>query len=71
MRITLNEKFGFPARRLVVIPNGTEIPNCIESDNENHPFTIGSAGRLFPVKDYPLFVDIASEVNRQAEGCPL
>jgi len=67
VRITLNEKFGFPARRLVVIPNGTEIPNCIKADNGNRPFTIGSAGRLFPVKDYPLFVDIAAEVNKQAK----
>lgn len=67
MRITLNEMLGFPARKLVVIANGTEIPGCIKADNGSHPFTIGSAGRLFPVKDYSLFVDIAAEVNKHAK----
>ena len=67
MRITLNEKYGFPERKLVVIPNGTDIPNHIKAEDGDHPFTIGSAGRLFPVKDYPFLVDIAAEVNKQAK----
>lgn len=68
MRIALCGRHGFPRRRLAVIPNGTVIPDHVPQgkENGNHPFTIGSAGRLFPVKDYPLLVDIAADVNRQA-----
>jgi glycosyltransferase involved in cell wall biosynthesis len=50
-----------------VIHNGTEIPEEINSDRGNHPFTIGSAGRFFPVKDYPFFVEIAAEIHRHAK----
>ena len=67
IRITLSEKYGFPAEKLVVIHNGTEIPDKINSDRENHLFTIGSAGRYFPVKDYPFLVEIAAEINRHAK----
>jgi len=67
MCITLSEKYGLPARKIVVIHNGTEIPDEINSDEANHPFTIGSAGRFFPVKDFPLFVEVAAEVNRYAK----
>jgi glycosyltransferase involved in cell wall biosynthesis len=65
--ITLSEKYGFPAKKLVVIHNGTEIPEEINNDRGNHPFTIGSAGRFFPVKDYPFLVEVAAEVNRYAK----
>lgn len=67
IRITLSERYGFPAEKLVVIHNGTEIPEEINPDRGNHPFTIGSAGRFFPVKDYPFFVEVAAEVNRHAK----
>jgi len=64
MRITLVEKFGLPEEKLVVIPNGTAIPPPMIPYKGNKSFTIGSAGRLFPVKDYPFLVDIAAEVHR-------
>jgi len=64
IRITLEGKYGFPSDKLVLIHNGTEIPEEVRSDRGNHPFTIGSAGRFFPVKDYPLLVDVAAEVIR-------
>jgi len=67
IRITLSEEYGLPAEKLVVIHNGTEIPEEINSDRGNHPFTIGSAGRFFPVKDYPFFVEVAAEINRYAK----
>ena len=67
IRITLLEKYGLPEKKLVVIHNGTEVQDRITSDRGNHPFTIGSAGRLFPVKDYPFFADIAAEINRYAK----
>ena len=64
IRITLSEKYDLPSEKLVVIHNGTEIPEEGTPDRGNHPFTIGSAGRFFPVKDYPFLVEVAAEVNR-------
>jgi len=67
IRITLSEKYDLPSEKLVVIHNGTEIPEEVTPDRGNHPFTIGSAGRFFPVKDYPFLVEVAAEVNRYAK----
>jgi len=63
MCITLSEKYGLPAGKIVVIHNGTEIPEENNPDRRNHPFTIGSAGRFFPVKDFSFFVEVAAEVK--------
>lgn len=67
MRITLSEKYGLPAGKIVVIHNGTEIPERIIREKGKNPFTIGSAGRLFPVKDYPFLIDVAAEIHRNAK----
>lgn len=64
IRITLERKYGLPSEKLVLIHNGTEIPEEIRSDRGHHRFTIGSAGRFFPVKDYPFLVEVAAEVIR-------
>ncbi len=67
IRIALSGKYRLPAEKLVVVHNGTEIPVEIHDDKGNHPFTIGSAGRFFPVKDYPFFVEVAAEIHRFAK----
>jgi glycosyltransferase involved in cell wall biosynthesis len=67
IRITLSKKHRLPSEKLVVIHNGTEIPEEINDDRGNHPFTIGSAGRFFPIKDYSFFVEVAAEINRNAK----
>jgi glycosyltransferase involved in cell wall biosynthesis len=64
IRIALSESYGFPSEKLIVIHNGTETPEEIQPDGGSHPFTIGSAGRFFPVKDYPFFVEVAAEINQ-------
>jgi len=66
MRETLSKKDLLPPRKVVVIHNGTEVRKRIERKIGPHPFTIGSAGRLFPIKDYPFLVEVAAEVNRHA-----
>jgi len=63
---SLSGKDRLPARKVVVIHNGTEVRGRGERERGPHPFTIGSAGRLFPVKEYPFLVDVAAEVNRHA-----
>jgi glycosyltransferase involved in cell wall biosynthesis len=58
---------GFCAERVALIHNGIEMPPTICSKTADGPFVIGSSGRLFPVKDYPLMVRIAQELALQRE----
>lgn len=57
----LAEKAGVPAHRLITIFNGIDTDGIppVNTNPRGDTITIGSAGRLFPVKDYPLMVDIA------------
>jgi len=63
MRSALSADYGIPAEKLVAIHNGTETSNADSEPRGSRPFTIGSAGRLFPVKDYRLLIDVASEIH--------
>lgn len=56
--------FGIPADRLVQIHNGIELPLPTARSMPATELVIGSAGRLFPVKDYPLMVATAAAVAR-------
>ena len=59
-------KYGFPEEKTCTIPNGVEFPDPARRENRREagdPFLIGSSGRFFPVKDYPLFVRIARVVK--------
>jgi glycosyltransferase involved in cell wall biosynthesis len=53
---------GFRAERVAVIHNGIKITPTVCSKAAGGSFVIGSSGRLFPVKDYPLMVRIAQEL---------
>jgi glycosyltransferase involved in cell wall biosynthesis len=51
--------------KLSVIPNGINLPSLsrsMETIKDNGNFTIGSAGRLFPVKQFDILIEIASDV---------
>lgn len=63
----LIDKYGFPRNKTAVIHNGTDIPEESPSKGERDVFIIGSMGRMFPVKDYPLMVEIAREVYRETD----
>ena len=52
---------GFQGEKVHVIHNGIEIPNNSIQRNSRDSFVIGSCGRLFPVKDYPLMIKVAKE----------
>jgi glycosyltransferase involved in cell wall biosynthesis len=50
--------------RVAVIHNGITVSEMVLRPRESDEFVIGSAGRLFPVKDYPLFVETASIISK-------
>jgi glycosyltransferase involved in cell wall biosynthesis len=49
----------FSEKRTIVIYNGIDIPLHYEPEMNNKYFYIGSAGRLFSIKDFPLFIETA------------
>jgi len=53
------QKHHFQEKRVKVIYNGTDIDHSTPIKTIERPFVIGSAGRLFPVKDYSYMVEIA------------
>lgn len=59
--ISLSERSGVPSKRLATIVNGIDVHNGFPKKTRTlgDTFTIGSAGRLFPVKDFSIMVDIA------------
>jgi len=59
IRNVLVNRFGFRKDRIDVIHNGIQLPESVSVRHGVGPFVIGSSGRVFPVKDYPLMVKIA------------
>lgn len=53
---------GIPKGKIIVIHNGTEITHDYSVKMDMNDYVIGSSGRMFPIKDYPLMVAIAHEV---------
>lgn len=62
VRNVLVKHCAFRKENVEVIHNGIEIPSAIPPKDAAGPFVIGSSGRLFQVKDYPLMVDIARTI---------
>jgi glycosyltransferase involved in cell wall biosynthesis len=63
IRSILISRFGFRKEGVESIHNGIELPQLPPaSAKKPGPLVIGSAGRLFPVKDYPLMVEIARSI---------
>ncbi len=61
MQQSLVGSYGFTDNCLKVIYNGICLPEVV-IQRANKRMTVGSAGRLFPVKDYSLMVEIAKLV---------
>ena len=68
VRRALTERHGFDESRTFVIYNGTEPCDGALPDRSGGRFTIGSSGRFFPVKDFPLMVEIAREIAKYEAG---
>jgi len=65
---TLVSSFGFRDTGVEIIHNGINLPASRPGKTHNGQFAIGSSGRLFPVKDYSLMVDIAHYVASGDHG---
>lgn len=61
------QKNSFSLQRVHVVRNGVSIPQKELSSAKSSLFTVGSSGRLFPVKDYPLMVEIARITNQAVD----
>jgi L-malate glycosyltransferase len=68
VRTALTERHGFDESRTFVIYNGTEPCDGTLPERSGGRFTIGSSGRFFPVKDFPLMVEVAREIAKHVEG---
>jgi glycosyltransferase involved in cell wall biosynthesis len=58
----LLKEYSFHENSIESIHNGIEIPEVTLPRKNTTDFVIGSSGRLFPVKDYPLMVEIAAAI---------
>jgi len=68
----LIEKYKFKPEKLEVIYNGIPIPSTsISLDPSAHSsngfFHIGTVGRMVPVKDFDLFLEVAAELKKVTE----
>lgn len=62
-------ELGFGEDQVEVIHNGIEMPPDVSGKATDGTFVIGSSGRLFPIKDYPLMVSIAREMATKKDVC--
>lgn len=67
MKRTLIQKYGFDQGKVDVIHNGTPLPLLSPSrDHSTHDyFHIGTVGRMVPVKDFNLFLEVVTQIKRQ------
>ncbi|WP_181552517.1 glycosyltransferase family 4 protein [Desulfosalsimonas propionicica] len=65
MRQTYIQELGFNPQKVHTIHNGIELPARAKHHNTESGITVGSAGRFFPVKDYPLMVEIARTIKEK------
>ncbi len=63
IRNSLVQQHAFHQHHIETIHNGIELPGAVESKPTDASFVIGSSGRLSPVKDYPLMIEIARALN--------
>jgi glycosyltransferase involved in cell wall biosynthesis len=61
---------GVPAQKLVLMPNGTRVPEMSEERHLDR-MIIGSVGRLVPEKDFPTLVAAVSGLRKAGHDCYL
>jgi len=56
-------KYGFSHKSVSVVHNGIRLPKNLNKSSQKH-FVIGTCGRLQPVKNFKLFIEIAAKISR-------
>jgi glycosyltransferase involved in cell wall biosynthesis len=67
VRNILINKYGLSDNKVIKIYNGTENVVDPTSMKDGEIFIIGSIGRISPIKDYSLMVEIAKEVYKETD----
>lgn len=62
IRTTFMNYHGFREEKVTVVHNGIEMPFHAPATSRRGQFVVGSSGRFFAVKDYPLMVEIARKL---------
>ena len=68
MKGKLKAFYRINGEMIEIIHNGIDINHVKEKKRAANKFFIGSAGRFFPVKDYPLMVKIAGIIKKETDG---
>jgi L-malate glycosyltransferase len=63
----LSQNYRFQNNKLETIHNGVPVPESYKYSRTDEVFVVGSAGRFFPVKDFPFMVEVAKEVNKNTD----
>ena len=61
----LLRKNGFKKSKVTVIHNGVFLPAIARDHHKSSSYTVGSAGRFVPIKNYPCFIKIASLCKKE------
>lgn len=69
MKKVLVQKYGFRQEKLDVVYNGIPLPSHTQLSNHygRDYYHIGTVGRMVPVKDFNLFLDVAADVMKQTD----
>ena len=71
MQTAVIQLYAFSTPQVELIYNGIRLPKCPQPAGErtrHGHFHIGTVGRVVPVKDFDLFLDIAAGVKRQVSS---
>jgi len=69
MRRILVQRYRFRQEKIDVIHNGIPVPSRVPSPDSSTfgRFHVGTVGRMVPVKDFNLFLDVAAEIKRHTD----
>lgn len=63
----MKNKYGFTNNNIYTIHNGIDNVVYRRDSKENDYFIVGSMGRIYPVKNFPLMVEIAKETLKYSD----
>ncbi|NWF52995.1 MAG: glycosyltransferase family 4 protein [Nitrospirae bacterium] len=71
MKEALVKNYGFNPEKISVVYNGIPVlppPQAIPPAQSHQFFHVGTVGRMVPVKDFDLFIEVASEIRKRIKN---